>query len=334
MRVVSGIQPTGELHLGNYLGALRHWVALQSEVECFFMLADLHAMTTPQNTTELRKRTIGTAALLLAIGIDPGRSVFFLQSRVPQHTELAWVLNCFTAMGELRRMVQFKEKSVRGGEGKATAGLFTYPVLQAADVLLYKADSVPVGEDQRQHLELTRILAQRFNTRYPGTFKIPEPLVAFEGSRIMDLHDPLQKMSKSAKSPMGSIRLTDPPEVIRSKIAAATTDSEHSVRSSPHKPGISNLITIYSIVSGMSREGTESAFSGKTYANFKAALADRLIEYLRPLRERYEALNRDRSYVERVLLEGSYRAQATAIRTLVRVYERVGFLDSQRACTE
>ena len=199
-RIVSGIQPTGELHLGNYLGALRHWVSLQSEAECFFMVADLHAITVPQNRTELRDRTVDTAALLLAIGIDPERSVFFLQSRVPQHAELAWVLNCFTTVGELRRMVQFKDKSARGNETKATAGLFAYPVLQAADILLYQADRVPIGEDQRQHLELTRTLAQRFNARYPGTFKIPEPLIAPEGARIMDLHDPERKC-RSPQSP-------------------------------------------------------------------------------------------------------------------------------------
>lgn len=328
MRIVSGIQPTGELHLGNYLGALRHWVALQAEAECFFMLADLHAITTPQNPTELRKRTLDTGALLLAIGIDPEQSMFFLQSRVPQHTELAWVLNCFTTVGELRRMVQFKEKSARGAGHEATAGLFAYPVLQTADILLYQADRVPIGEDQRQHLELTRMLAQRFNARYPETFKVPEQLIAPEGARIMDLHDPRKKMSKSIESTAGLIRLTDSPEVIRSTVATATTDSGREVRSSPEKPGISNLITIYSIVARASREQAESTFCGKTYADFKTALADRLIEYLRPFRERYELLRRDGGYVERILLDGSYRAQTTAIRTLARVYERVGFLES------
>lgn len=328
MRIVSGIQPTGGLHLGNYLGAARHWVALQSEAECFFMLADLHAITTPQNPTELRDRTIGTAALLLAIGIDPKRSVFFLQSRVPQHAELAWILNCFTSVGELQRMVQFRDKSARGDEVKTTAGLFAYPVLQAADILLYQPDRVPIGEDQRQHLELTRTLAQRLNAQFPGTFQVPEPLISPDGARIMDLHDPRKKMSKSAKSPMGSIRLTDSPDVIRSNVTAATTDSGREIRSSTDKPGISNLITIYSIVTGVSREQTESRFSGKTYAVFKTALADGLIEYLRPFRERYELLRQEQGYFGRILLEGSYRAQATAIRTLARVYERVGFLET------
>jgi tryptophanyl-tRNA synthetase len=325
-RIVSGIQPTGELHVGNYLGALRHWVALQSKAECFFMVADLHAITTPQDPAKLRERIVNTAALLLAIGIDPARSVFLIQSRVPQHTELAWVLNCFTSMGELRRMAQFKDKTVGGGESAATAGLFAYPVLQAADILLYQADRVPIGDDQRQHLELTRTLAQRFNARHPGTFHVPEPLIAAQGARIMDLRDPRKKMSKSAKSPGGLIRLIDSPDAIRLKISSATTDSGREVRSSADKPGISNLIAIYALVNGVSPEHIESTFSGKTYANFKAALADNLVEYLRPFRERYEQLNHERRYVERILLEGSYQAQATAIRTLAAVYERVGFL--------
>lgn len=330
MRVVSGIQPTGDLHLGNYLGALRHWVSLQAEAECFFMLADLHAITTSQNSAQLRKRTVDTAALLLAIGIDPERSVFFLQSRVPQHSELTWVLNCFTSVGELRRMVQFKDKQARESEAKATAGLFTYPVLQAADVLLYQADRVPVGGDQKQHLELTRTLALRFNAQYPGAFKVPEVLIASEGSRIMDLHDPRKKMSKSAGSPAGLILLTDTPEAIRSKIAAATTDSGHDIRSAADKPGISNLIAIHSILAGSTREDTESRFSGRTYTEFKRIVADELLEYLRPFRERYEQLRRERGYVERILLEGSYRAQTTAIPTLVSVYELMGFLEASQ----
>lgn len=329
MRVVSGIQPTGELHLGNYLGALSQWVALQSEAECFFFLADLHAITVPQDPMKLRQQTLDTAALLLAIGIDPERSVFFLQSRVPQHAELAWILNCFTTVGELRRMVQFKDKSVRKGEFEASAGLFTYPALQAADILLYQADGVPIGEDQKQHLELTRTLAQRFNARYSEFFKVPKPLMITEGARIMDLHDPSKKMSKSMRSLSGLIRMTDSPDAIRSKIAAATTDSGYEIRSSADKPGITNLITIYSLVAGSSRERTESLFSGKTYAAFKTALADILIEHLGPYRERYEQLNHERSYVERVLLEGSYRAQATAMRTLAGIYERVGFLEAR-----
>lgn len=294
MRVVSGIQPSGELHIGNYLGALRHWVALQSEAECFFMLADLHAITTPQNPAALRERIVDTAALLLAIGIDPKRSVFFLQSRVSQHTELAWVLNCFTSVGELQRMVQFKDKSARGNEMKATAGLFTYPVLQAADILLYQADRFPIGKDQRQHLELTRTLAHRFNAQYPGTFQLPEPLIAAEGSRIMDLRDPRKKMSKSTKFPGGSIRLIDSPEEIRSKIAAATTDSGYEIRSSREKPGMSSLIAIYALVSGVDPDHIESTYSGRTYADFKSSLTNKLVEYLRPFRERYEQSSRER----------------------------------------
>lgn len=334
MRIVSGIQPTGDLHLGNYLGALRHWVSLQAEADCFFVLADLHAITIPQNPAELRDRIIDTAALLLAIGIDPERSVFFLQSQVPQHAELAWVLNCFTTMGELRRMVQFKDKSARGGVAKATAGLFTYPVLQAADILLYQADRVPIGDDQRQHLELTRTLALRFNARYPGTFKIPEPVIASEGSRIMDLHDPQKKMSKSEKSAKGVIRLADSPEMIRSKISTATTDSGSEIRSLEGKPGISNLITIYSIVSGVSLERTENTFSGKTYARFKAVLAEKLIELLRPIQQRYGQLKQEQGYIERLLARGLERAARTAEQTLNAVYERVGFLGPRRLSSE
>lgn len=326
MRIVSGVQPTGDLHLGNYLGALRHWVALQVERDCFFMLADLHSITTPQNPSELRERTIDTAALLLAMGIDPERSVILLQSLVPQHAELEWILNCFVGVGELRRMVQFKDKSTREDEAKATAGLFTYPVLQAADILLYQADRVPIGEDQGQHLELTRRLALRFNTRYPETFKIPEPLIALKGARIMDLHDPHKKMSKSTRSQTGVIRLTDSPEVIRSKIAAATTDSRREIRSAAENPGISNLITIYSIVSGVSLEHIESAYSGKTYSEFKTLLADKLVELLRPIRRRYVQLKRERDYIDQVLGQGSRRAAITAEETLTAVHERVGFL--------
>ena len=326
IRIVSGVQPTGELHLGNYLGALRHWVALQAEAECFFMLADLHAITTPQNPEELRDRTVDTAVLLLSMGIDPERSVLFLQSQVSQHAELAWILNCLAAMGELRRMVQFKDKTAPGGEAQATAGLFTYPVLQAADILLYQADRVPIGEDQRQHLELTRTLAQRFNVRYPGTFKIPEPLIMQWGARMMDLQDPHRKMSKSTKSQIGLIRLLDPPRVIQSKIASAVTDSGREIRSSAEKPGISNLIVMYSLLSGTSLKETESAFFGKSYAQFKSVLADKLVEHLRPVRERYDHLKQDRGHIERILAEGSERAEAIARQTLVTVYERVGFL--------
>lgn len=326
IRIVSGVQPTGALHLGNYLGALRQWVAQQGEMECFFMLADLHAITTPPSMKDLRERTMDTAALLLAIGIDPGQSVLFLQSQVREHTELAWILSCFTAIGELRRMTQFKDKIAWGSETKATAGLFTYPVLQAADILLYQADRVPIGEDQKQHLELARTLAERFNARYAGTLKVPSPLVATQGGRIKDLQDPRKKMSKSGRSEMGLIRLTDSPDVIRSKIAAATTDSGREIRLSQEKPGISNLVAIYSIVSGMTAEDTESLFSGWTYAQFKSAVADKLVEYLRPVRERYEQLHLERSYIEGVLARGSERAGIIAAQTLATVYERVGIL--------
>ncbi len=248
MRVLSGIQPTGELHLGNYMGAVRHWVAQQARAESLFLLADLHAITLPQNTRELRQKTLSTAALLLAVGIDPRFSIIFAQSHVGQHAELAWILSCLTSFGELQRMTQFKDKVAR--QSGASAGLFTYPVLQAADILLYQADRVPVGEDQKQHLELTRDLAQRFNRRFGPTFKIPEPIIAPVGARIMDLADPGQKMSKSSPSKQGTIWLTDSAEDIRAKIRSETTDSGREIQYGPEKPAISNLLVIYSIATG------------------------------------------------------------------------------------
>lgn len=290
------------------------------------MVADLHAITTPQNPTEVLQRTVDPAALLLAIGIDPERSVFFLQSRVPQHAQLAWVLNCFTAMGELRRMAQFKDKSLRRGETEATAGLFAYPVLQATDILLYQADRVPIGEDQRQHLELTRTIALRFNARYQETFKIPDPLIAPKAARIMDLREPRKKMSKSTRSSAGLLLLTDPPEVVRSKIAAATTDSGCEIRLSTEKPGISNLITIYSILDGAGLEHPESLFSGMTYADFKTNLAEKLVDFLRPVQQRYVRVKQERAYIDQVLTDGSKRAATVAEETLTAVHERIGFL--------
>jgi tryptophanyl-tRNA synthetase len=325
-RILSGIQPTGEIHLGNYLGALRHWVARQADAECLFLIADLHAITTPQDPGELRKRTWGTATLLLSLGIDPKRSILFLQSQVGYHAELAWVLNCLTRVGELRRMVQFKEKESRRDETGATAGLFTYPVLQAADILLYQADGVPVGEDQKQHLELARDLAQRFNNRFSATFTIPEPLIAPMGARIMDLQNPQKKMSKSSESPLGTICLTDRPEEIQAKIQSAVTDSGYEIKTSIDKPAISNLLEIYSIVGGVDIRDTEEMFAGKTYVQFKKALADSLVEYLRPVRERYEQIAENRDRIERVLTKGSEKAKAMAAQTLHSVYDHLGFV--------
>ena len=328
-RILSGIQPTGEIHLGNYLGALRHWVARQADAECLFLIADLHAITTPQDPGELRKRTWETATLLLSLGIDPKRSILFLQSQVGYHAELAWVLNCLTRVGELRRMVQFKEKESRRDEAGATAGLFTYPVLQAADILLYQADSVPVGEDQKQHLELARDLAQRFNNRFSATFTIPEPLIASMGARIMDLQTPQKKMSKSSESPLGTIFLTDRPEEIQAKIQSAVTDSDCEIRISIDKPAISNLLVIYSIIDGVDIRDTEEMFAGRTYVQFKKALADRLMEYLRPIRERYEQIEADRDQIEHILTKGSEKAKTMAAQTLTSVYDHLGFVQPQ-----
>jgi len=328
-RILSGTQPTGEIHLGNYLGALRHWVARQADAECLFFIADLHAITTPQDPVELRKRTWETLTLLLSLGIEPQRSILFLQSQVGYHAELAWVLNCLTRVGELRRMVQFKDKESRQDEAGTTAGLLTYPVLQAADILLYQADCVPVGEDQKQHLELARDLALRFNNRFSVTFTVPEPLIAPMGARIMDLQNPHKKMSKSSESPLGTIRLIDRPEEIQAKIQSAVTDSGCEIRTSINKPAISNLLEIYSIVGGVGIHETETVFAGKTYVQFKRALVDRLVEYLRPIRERYEQIGADRDLIDRILTRGSEKARAKAAQTLASVYDHLGFVRSR-----
>ena len=328
-RILSGIQPTGEIHLGNYLGALRHWVSRQGDAECLFLIADLHAITTPQDPGELRKRTWETATLLLSLGIDPKRSILFIQSQVGSHAELAWVLSCLTRVGELRRMVQFKDQESRRDEAGATAGLFTYPVMQAADILLYQADSVPVGEDQKQHLELARDLALRFNNRFSVTFTVPEPLIAPMGARIMDLQNPHKKMSKSSDSPLGTIRLIDRPEEIQAKIQSAVTDSGYEIRISIDKPAISNLLEIYSIVGGVDIRDTEEMFAGKTYVQFKKALAGRLVEYLRPIRERYEQIGADRDVMDRILTKGSGKARAKAAQTIASVYDHLGFVRSR-----
>ncbi|MGH9580891.1 MAG: tryptophan--tRNA ligase [Terriglobales bacterium] len=325
-RILSGIQPTGDIHLGNYIGALRHWVAQQSEFDCYYVVVDLHAITVAQDPKELRSRTLETAAILLAAGIDPGRATLFVQSHVHEHAELAWVLNCFVMFGELRRMTQFKDKAAKEQEAGVSVGLFDYPVLQAADILLYQADRVPVGEDQRQHLELTRDVAQRFNNRYGQTFTLPEPAIPTVGARVMDLQNPTAKMSKSADSPQGTIRITDSPDVIRKKIRVAVTDSGREIAASPEKPALSNLLTIYSVATGTTVGEAQKAFAGKGYAEFKSAVADALIEFLRPARERYRELSTDPDELARQLALGSSKAQAVAAKTLAAVHERLGFL--------
>jgi tryptophanyl-tRNA synthetase len=327
-RVLSGIQPTGDIHIGNYIGALRHWVADQDVNDCFYCLVDLHAITLAiPDPAVLRHRTVEAAAILLAVGIDPERATLFVQSHVVEHTELAWVLTCFTSFGELRRMTQFKEKSQKGEEGFVSAGLFEYPVLQAADILIYQADRVPVGEDQRQHVELTRNVAQRFNQRYGETFVLPDAAISPTGAKIMDLQMPTTKMSKSADSPAGTLRVNDTPDEIARKIKTAVTDSGREVRFDPEeKPAISNLLTIFSAVDGRTVPELEQAYAGKGYGEFKSDLADAVVSFLAPFQARYNDLMANPDEVHRKLEVGAAKAEGVASKTLAAVYERVGFL--------
>ena len=331
-RVLSGIQPTADsFHLGNYLGALRQWVLLQDDYEPFLFIADMHAITVEHDPGLLRERVLRAAAQLLAMGIDPERSTVFIQSQVPAHAQLAWVLQCLTGFGEARRMTQFKDKSAKGGEGQASVGLFTYPVLQAADILLYRPQYVPVGEDQRQHLELTRDLAGRFNHRYRKAFRLPEPYILRETAKITDLQDPTAKMSKSASTPAGIVELLDEPTVSARKIRSAVTDSGSEVRyDEQHKPGISNLLTIFSALTGRAVEDLEKAYDGRGYGDFKKDLADAVVELVTPFRDRTLELLADRAQLDAILRAGSEKAGAVAERTLADVYERVGFLSPGR----
>lgn len=322
-RVFSGIQPTGDIHLGNLIGAVGNWVRDQRELESFFCVVDLHAMTLPWDPANLRRKSVETGALLLACGIDPDVSTVFLQSRVKEHPELAWVLICIARMGELRRMVQFKEKS-RGESESVGAGLLTYPVLQAADVLLYRAHGVPVGEDQRQHIELMRDIAIRFNTQFGDTFVVPEAWVPKAGARIMALDDPTQKMSKSAPRPGSKILLVDEPEVITKKIRSAVTDSGSEVRAGEDKPALTNLLTIFSVAEGISIEDAEAKFVGSRYGDFKNSLATAVVELLRPIRERYQELLSDRAETERILERGADKAREVAATVMAEVREKVG----------
>ncbi|WP_447645606.1 tryptophan--tRNA ligase [Nocardioides zeae] len=327
-RVLSGIQPTADsFHFGNYLGALRQWVSLQDEHEPFYMVVDQHAITLEHDPKLLRERTYRSAAQLLAMGVDPERSAVFVQSHVPAHAQLAWVLNCITAFGEARRMTQFKDKSAKGGEGAASVGLFTYPILQAADILLYRPAFVPVGEDQRQHLELTRDLAHRFNTRYKKTFRLPEPYILEETAKIYDLQNPTAKMSKSASSPAGIIDLLDDPKVSAKKIRSAVTDSEAVVAFDPEsKPGVSNLLSIFAALTGRPAADIAGDYAGRGYGDLKGDLADVVVEFVTPLRDRALGLLEDRSALDEVLASGAARARAVADRTLADVYDRVGFV--------
>jgi tryptophanyl-tRNA synthetase len=327
-RVFSGVQPTSDsLHLGNALGAVTQWVALQDEFDAFFCVVDLHAITLPQDPTELRRRTLVTAAQYLALGVDPSRSTVFVQSHVPAHTELAWVLGCFTGFGQASRMTQFKDKAQRQGSESTTVGLFTYPVLQAADVLLYDTDLVPVGEDQRQHLELARDVAQRFNSRFPGTFVVPEVLIPKTTAKIYDLADPTAKMSKSAGTEAGLINLLDDPKVTAKKIRSAVTDSEREVRYDPDaKPGVSNLLTIQSAVTGTDIDKLVEAYAGRGYGDLKADTADAVVEFVTPVKARVDELVGDSTELEAILKRGAERAIEVSAKTIANVYERLGFL--------
>jgi len=328
-RVFSGIQPTGEMHLGNYLGAVRRWVDDQERHDAIYCVVDLHAITLPYVPSELADRTRRAALLLMAAGLDPARCVLFVQSHVRAHTELTWLLNCVATFGELRRMTQFKEKSE--GQESVSVGLFDYPVLQVADIVLYDTDQVPIGDDQRQHLELARDVAIRFNNRFGDTFVVPEATFPPVGGRVMDLQNPTAKMSKSADSPQGTLLLLDPPEVIAKKIKSAVTDSGTDVRSDPaNKAGISNLLEIQAAVTGQSIQEIEADFAGSGYGAFKSVVADAVVEALRPLQERYQKLEADPAEVDRQLAIGAEKARAIADPVLERARAAVGLLPPPR----
>jgi len=327
-RVFSGIQPTADsFHLGNYLGALRQWVALQDTHNAVYCVVDLHAITLPQDPALLRRRTRTAAAQLFAGGLDPGRCIVFVQSHVPEHAELAWVLSCITGFGEASRMIQFKDKAARAGADQASVGLFTYPVLQAADILLYGTDQVPVGEDQRQHLELTRDLAQRFNHRFGATFVVPGPYILADVAKITDLVEPTAKMSKSSSSPQGIVDLLDEPTAIRRKITRAVTDAGSEIRADEDaKPGVTNLLRIYSALSGESIASLEARYAGAGYGTFKKELAEVVVDAIAPVRERTEKMLADEAELDRLLAAGAARARAIASQTMAAVRDRVGFL--------
>ena len=325
--MVSGIQPSGDLHLGNYLGAVKNWAELADEFDCYYFMADLHTLTVRQNPAELRRRSTQQLAQYIACGLDPEKNTLFIQSHVHEHAELGWILNCYTMFGELSRMTQFKDKSAKNADN-INGGLFTYPSLMAADILLYQADFVPVGEDQKQHCELTRDVAVRFNNLYGETFKVPEPYIPKVGARVMSLGNPTNKMSKS--DPQGCVFLLDKPEDIARKFKRAVTDSdtENCVRYAPgEKPGVANLMNIYSSVTGKSFEEIEREFAGKGYGVFKPAVGEAVIEHLRPIREEAERIIADKAYLTSVYTEGAKRAQYAARKTLRKVYKKVGLVE-------
>lgn len=327
-RVVSGIQPTnGSFQLGNYLGAVKQWVDLQRSHDAFYCVVDLHALTSSPDPEELRKNTLISIAQLLALGVDPEHCTLFLQSHVVEHNQLAWVMECLTGFGEASRMTQFKDKAQKVGNDRIGVGVFTYPMLMAADILLYQADQVPVGEDQRQHIELTRDLATRFNSQYGKTFTIPQGYILKEGAKIYDLQDPTSKMSKSSDSTSGLIEILDAPEVNIKKIKSAVTDTGREVRFDlAEKPGISNLLTIFSAIAGRTVADIENEFGGKGYGDFKSAVAEVVVEYFRPIRTRTLELLDDPNYLAAILKVGAEKAEAVASKTIADVYERIGLI--------
>ena len=324
MRIFSGIQPTGAKHLGNYSGGFRQYVAMQEQGEAFFCIVDLHSITVACDPEDLRTRTLDLAAMLFAAGLDPERSTVFAQSHVTAHAEAAWLLGAVTGFGELRRMTQFKDKAER--QEFVSADLFTYPVLMAADILLYRADRVPIGEDQRQHLELARDVAARFNARFGETFVLPEGIYPEVGARIMDLQEPTRKMSTTGGTPMGTVQILDPPEVIRAKFKSAVTDSGREVLRAPDKPGIGNLIEVMSVATGEPPAAIEARYAGRGYGTFKADVGEAVIALLEPIRKRYEALRSDAGELRRLLARGAERARAASTPILRQAYERMGFV--------
>lgn len=327
-RVLSGIQPTSDsFHLGNYLGAVKQWVELQDGHDAFYCIVDLHALTIETDPALLRKRTLASAAQLLALGISPEKSTLFVQSQVPQHNQLGWIMECLTGFGEASRMTQFKDKSSKAGADSARVGLFTYPMLQAADILLYQAHFVPVGEDQRQHIELTRDLAGRFNARYGQTFQLPEAYILKTAAKINDIQEPTTKMSKSAGSAAGVIEIMDTPEANLKKIKSAMTDAGREVKYDlAEKPGISNLLTIHSALSGRTIAELENEFDGKGYGDFKAAVADVVVEYLRPIRAKAMELLEDEKHLLQILHQGSEKARTVAQETIATTYKNLGLV--------
>ena len=324
-RILSGIQPSGDLTLGSYLGAIKNWAALADEYDCYYMLADMHTITVRQVPAELRRHTLTQVAAYIASGLDPEKNVLFVQSHVPAHAQLGWVLDCYTMFGELSRMTQFKDKSAKNADN-INAGLFTYPALMAADILLYQADLVPVGGDQKQHVEICRDIATRFNGIYGDTFKLPDPYIPQVGARVMSLTSPEKKMSKSDENVNGCVHLLDAPEVIMKKFKRAVTDSEAKVRYAEGKDGVNNLMAIYSAVTGLSYEQIEKDFDGKGYGDFKTAVGEAVVEELRPIRERYEKLVADKAYLESCYRKADEIALKISSRTMGKVMKKIGFI--------